>query len=93
MPVNKWNSEIQQGVYNMTCLVIELIAIRVDQTGVPEVLLNTLSLVNTVLFLINSHGLFYYFNNFRYSIQIMYSIVKIILKHGIKLPFLRHLVV
>lgn len=49
MPVNKWNSEIQQGVYNMTCLVIELIALRINQTGAPEVLLNTLSLVNLII--------------------------------------------
>jgi hypothetical protein len=44
-PVGKWNYEIQQGVYNMTCLVIELIAIRLNQEGVPDILLNTLSLV------------------------------------------------
>jgi hypothetical protein len=29
----------------MTCLCIELIAIRLNQNGVPEILLNTLSLV------------------------------------------------
>jgi len=48
-PVGKWNHEIQQGVYNMTCLVIELITIRLNQEGVPEILLNTLSLVFKIL--------------------------------------------
>ena len=45
MPVNKWNAEIQQGVYNMTMLFIDLICIRLNQPGVPDILLNTLNLV------------------------------------------------
>jgi ubiquitin carboxyl-terminal hydrolase 9/24 len=44
-PVNRWNSEIQCGVYNMTRLAIELIALRLNKTGVPDVLLNTLHLI------------------------------------------------
>lgn len=45
-PVTRWNQEIQIGVYNMTVLVIELIAIRLNQNGLPEVLLNTLNIVS-----------------------------------------------
>lgn len=48
MPVNKWNNEIQQGVYNMICMCAELIAVRMNQPGeVPEILLNTLNLMFT----------------------------------------------
>jgi len=47
LPVQKWNHEIQLGVYEMTNLVLELIAIRLNQKGFPEILLNTLNLVNT----------------------------------------------
>lgn len=47
MPVGKWNAEIQQGVYNMTCLCVEMIAIRLNKTTeVPEILLETLNLVH-----------------------------------------------
>ena len=45
MPVKNWGFEIQQGVYTMTLLALELIAIRTSQEGVPEILLNTLTLV------------------------------------------------
>ncbi len=43
-PVNKWNAEIQSGVYVMTTMAIELIALRLEQPGVPLMLLNTLTL-------------------------------------------------
>jgi hypothetical protein len=46
-PVKNWNNEIQQGVYNMTILVIELIATRLHKPGVNESLLNTLKLIFT----------------------------------------------
>lgn len=46
-PVQKWNYEIQHGVYDMTNLVLDLIAIRLNQKGVPDILLNTLNLVKT----------------------------------------------
>ncbi len=45
-PVARWNQEIQNGVYNMTCAAVEMISIRVNQNGVPDILLNTLSLVS-----------------------------------------------
>ena len=44
-PVNRWNAEIQCGVYNMTRLAVELIAIRLNKPGAPDVLLNTLLLI------------------------------------------------
>jgi hypothetical protein len=42
--VNKWNVEIQSGVYVMTSMAIELIALRLEQPGVPVLFLNTLTL-------------------------------------------------
>ena len=51
IPVKNWGNEIQQGVYNMTILALELIAIRTSQEGVPEFLLNTLALVSSTVFL------------------------------------------
>ena len=44
-PVSKWNVEIQSGVYTMTTMAIELIAIRLNQEGVPDLLLNILALI------------------------------------------------
>lgn len=53
-PVNKWNNEIQTGVFNMTSMCIELIAVRLEQLVpvkiIPDILLKTLSLVSFVDF-------------------------------------------
>lgn len=43
--MSKWNAEIQSGVYTMTTMALELIAIRLVQDGVPDLLLNTLALI------------------------------------------------
>jgi ubiquitin carboxyl-terminal hydrolase 9/24 len=58
-PVQKWNFDIQQGVYNMTNLVLELIVYRIFQAGVPDILLNTLSLI------FNSESIFHNKNHLK----------------------------
>ena len=52
MPVSKWNNEIQTGVYNMTCMAIELIALKLKEDEVPELLLNTLTTVLLLLLIL-----------------------------------------
>ncbi len=48
-PVLKWNAEIQHGVYNMIMLFVDLICVRINQPGVPDILLNTLNLVKIIV--------------------------------------------
>ena len=48
MPVKRWGPDIQEGVYNMTSLCIDLISLRLNQPFsilANEQLLNTLALV------------------------------------------------
>ena len=44
--VHRWGPEIQEGIYNMLQLLIDLVATRIKYSPVPIGLLNVLSLVS-----------------------------------------------
>lgn len=62
-PVTRWNNEIQTGVFHMTTMGVDLIALRLEQLLplkiVPELLLEVLSLVCPNLTIIGHIDLIY----------------------------------
>ena len=43
--VHRWNAEIQEGIFNMSQLLIELVVARLQHEPVPIDLLNVLTMV------------------------------------------------
>ena len=52
--VHKWGGEIQEGIFNMLTLLVELVAVRLGHQPLSITLLDTLSLVNEAYVIMNT---------------------------------------